>query len=116
METAASRKPVFSCMGWDTKLALLFSKGTIMCSSHFQLGQSAFIDIKEGEKKRAQNGKESQTWEASYNVEGLTGAIFMTKTTGRNSREELLEISIEDNLNREKTNDDVVRIYSIFEQ
>lgn len=40
----------------------------------------------------------------------------MTKTTGRNSREELLEISIEDNLNREKTNDDVVRIYSIFEQ
>lgn len=77
-------------------------------SYHFQLGKSVTIDMKDGEYKREVDGKLTQTWEVSYNVEGLTCTFSMVKTLGNNSNDKL-EINIRDTMHREKINDAVIR-------
>ncbi|KAG5069475.1 hypothetical protein JHK85_001852 [Glycine max] len=87
----------------------LLGNGT--SSYHFQLGQLASISMKKGEEKWEDNGKRSQKWEVSYNVEGLTCTLSITKSTGINSDEEL-RIDIEDNTCREKINRHAIKQYS----
>lgn len=87
----------------------LLGNGT--SSYHFQLGQLASISMKKGEEKWEDNGKRSQKWEVSYNVEGLTCTLSITKSTGINSDEEL-RIDIEDNRRREKINRHAIKQYS----
>lgn len=80
-------------------------------SYHFQRGKSVTINMKDGEYKREVDGKVTQTWEVSYDVEGLTCTLSMVKTLGADSNEKL-EINIKDSTHREKISHEVIKEYS----